>query len=204
MSIEDWLRWPTKSSDPAANAAIAVILAMAAIVLVVVGGMFLLPVVLVIGIAKGVHWYVNRPTPTDQLYAAGATAHRQREFSRRRRNSSTPIIDRFIDAIRDKLPAYHIYLTMVHIADALYKAENLDNPLPPLADRQCHRGGPLPRPTDRASAQDRGRAAHAGSLQRHARQMLSRFHRGACRRSQRRRRTNSPSATRSKPSPPFR
>ena len=69
MSVEDWLRWPTKSTDPAANAAIAVFLVLAAIMLVVVGGMFLLPVVLVLGIAKGVHWYANRPTPTDQLYA---------------------------------------------------------------------------------------------------------------------------------------
>jgi hypothetical protein len=69
MKIEDWLRWPTNSSDPALNAAVAVMLVMAAIVVVVVGGMFLLPVVLVIGIAKGIHWYANRPTPTDQLYA---------------------------------------------------------------------------------------------------------------------------------------
>jgi hypothetical protein len=53
MSIENWL--PIKSTDPAANAAIAVLLVMVAITLVVVGGMFLLPVVLIIGIAKGVH-----------------------------------------------------------------------------------------------------------------------------------------------------
>ena len=59
MSVEDWLQWPTKSTDPAANAAIAVFLVMAAVVLIVVGGMFLLPVVAVLGIAKGVHWYAQ-------------------------------------------------------------------------------------------------------------------------------------------------
>ena len=107
-------------------------LVMAAIVLVVVGGIFLLPVVLVIGIAKGVHWYVNRPTPTDQLYAEA----QQRTIAA---NFPDPeefvdaYIDRFVDAIRDDLPAYHVYLTMVHIADALYREENLSNPLPPIA-----------------------------------------------------------------------
>ena len=132
MKIEDWLRWPTNSSDPALNAAVAVMLVMAAIVLVVVGGIFLLPVVLVIGIAKGVHWYVNRPTPTAQLYAEA----QQRTIAA---NFPDPeefvdaYIDRFVDAIRDDLPAYHVYLTMVHIADALYREENLSNPLPPIA-----------------------------------------------------------------------
>jgi hypothetical protein len=87
MSIEDWL--PIKSSDPTANAAIAVVLAMVAITLVVVGGMFLLPVVLIIGIAKGVHWYVNRPTPTDQLYA---------QTQQRGLSANFPDAEKYIDA----------------------------------------------------------------------------------------------------------
>lgn len=130
MSIEDWL--PIKSTDPAANAAIAVVLALVAIMLVVVGGVVLLPVVFVIAIAKGVHWYMHRPTPTDQLFAEA----QQRTI---RANFPDPekfidaYIDRFLDAIRDDLPAYQLYLAMVHIADALYKAENLNNPLPPIA-----------------------------------------------------------------------
>ena len=131
MSIEDWLQWPTKSTDPAANAAIAVFLALVAIILVVVGGMFLLPVVLILGIAKGVHWYMHRPTPTDQLYAQT----QQRSVSA---NYPDPekfldaFLDRFIDAIHDDLPAYHIYLAMAHITKYLYNEENLNNPLPPL------------------------------------------------------------------------
>jgi Type IV secretion-system coupling protein DNA-binding domain len=128
----DWLRWPTNSSDPTANAAIAVFLAMVAIVLVVVGGMFLLPVVAVIGVAKVVHWYANRPTPTDQLYAVT----QQRSVTA---NFPAPdqfieaYLERFIDAIRDDLPAYSVFAAMTSAAEAIYKAENLNNPLPPLA-----------------------------------------------------------------------
>ena len=131
MSIEDWLQWPTKSTDPAANAAIAVLLALVAIILVVVGGMFLLPVVLVLAIAKGVHWYVNRPTPTDQLYALA----RQRSITANFPDADKfmdAYLDRFLDAIRDDLPAYGIFLTFARITEALYREEKLDNPLPPL------------------------------------------------------------------------
>lgn len=131
MSVDDWLQWPTKSTDPSANAAIAVFLVVAAIMLVVVGGMFLLPVVLILGIAKGVHWYASRPTPTDQLYAQT----QQRSVSANFPDSEKfmeAFIDRFLDAIRDDLPSYNVYLAMMHTTEALYKEENLNNPLPPL------------------------------------------------------------------------
>jgi hypothetical protein len=131
MSGGDWLRWPTNSTDPAVNAAIAVFLALAAIILVVVGGMFLLPVVLILAIAKGVHWYANRPTPTDQLYAQAQQRSIAANFPAPEKFTEA-YIDRFLDAIMEDLPAYHIYLAMVHIAGALYKAENLTNPLPPI------------------------------------------------------------------------
>ena len=129
MSGDGWL--PIHSSDPAANAAIAIVLVIAAIMLVVLGGMFLLPVVLVIAIAKGIHWYANRPTPTDQLYAQT----QQRSISANFPDADKfmdAYLDRFLDAIRDDLPAYYVYATMANIAEALYKEENLNNPLPPL------------------------------------------------------------------------
>jgi len=131
MSIDDWLQWPTKSTDPSANAAIAVFLVVAAIILIVVGGMVLLPVVLILGIAKGVHWYINRPTPTDQIYAQTQQRSVSANFPDTEKFMEA-FIDRFIDAIREELPAYHIYLTMVRITELLYKEENLNNPLPPL------------------------------------------------------------------------
>src|SRR5580700_7535864 len=127
--MNDWL--PINSNDPAANAAIAVVLALVAIALVVVGGMFLLPVVLIIGIAKGVHWYVNRPTPTDQLYAQAQQRGVTANFPDAD-NFMEAYLDRFLDAIREDLPAYSIFLTIAHITEALYKDEKLTNPLPPL------------------------------------------------------------------------
>lgn len=132
MSVEDWLRWPTKSTDPAANAAIAVFLALVAIMLVVVGGIFLLPVVAVIGIAKAAHWYANRPTPTDQLFAQAQQRTVTANFPEPDKYLEA-YLDRFLDATRDAPPAYSIYATMAHIAKALYEQEHLNNPLPPIA-----------------------------------------------------------------------
>ena len=122
---------PINSNDPAANAAIAVFLAFVAVALVVVGGMFLLPVVVVIALAKGIHWYANRPTPTDQLYA---------HASQRTIAANVPDADKFLDAhlerflevVGDNLPTFQLYVTMARITDLLYRDESLYNPLPPL------------------------------------------------------------------------
>lgn len=132
MSIEDWFQWPTKSTDPGVNAAIALFLVMAAIVLVIVGGMFLLPVVLILAIAKGVHWYMYRPTPTDQLYAQAQQRGVVANFPDAEKFMEA-YLSRFLDATRDDLPAYSIYLTIAHITEGLYECEKLTNPLPPLA-----------------------------------------------------------------------
>src|SRR5713226_125313 len=107
MNFDEWLRWPTKSTDPAANAAIAVLLAIVAIALVVIGGLFLIPVVLIIAIAKGIHWYVNRPTPTDQLYAQSE----QRTIA-----ANFPTVETFVESYihrlfetwEDSYPAYNV------------------------------------------------------------------------------------------------
>src|ERR1700722_5341148 len=105
----DWLRGLTSSNDPAMNAASAGLLALVAIFLVLVGGMFLLPIVLTIGIAKGVHWYTHRPTPTDQLYAVAQQRTISANFPAPEKFTEA-YIDRFLDAIRDDPQAYQIYL----------------------------------------------------------------------------------------------
>jgi hypothetical protein len=130
--IEDWFKWPTRSTDPSANAAIAVLLAVVIIIALVVGATILIPVAIVFGIAKGVHWYLNRPIPTDQLYAKTE----QRVISANFPDADKFMeahLDRFLDAIRDDLPAYGIFITMANITETIYKKENLNNPLPPLA-----------------------------------------------------------------------
>jgi hypothetical protein len=53
---------------PATNAAIAVFLGLIIIIALVLGASIVIPILIVIGIAKGVQWYMNRPMPTDQLY----------------------------------------------------------------------------------------------------------------------------------------
>src|ERR1700730_14094356 len=91
MSIEDWLRWPTKSTDPSANAAIAVLLALVVIFALVIGATVLIPVALVIGLAKGGQWYVHRPVATDRsALGPDAAAGHLREFPRCRRVHGRP------------------------------------------------------------------------------------------------------------------
>ena len=124
--------WPTKSTDPAANAAIAVFLVMAAAMLIVVGGIFLLSVLLVLGHRQR-RALVRQPANADRpALRPGTAAQHHCEFPEPEKFTDA-YIDRFLDAIRDDLPAYSVYLAMAHIADALYKAENLNNPLPPTA-----------------------------------------------------------------------
>jgi hypothetical protein len=48
MNIDNWLQWPTKSTDPSLNAAIAVFLALIIIIALVIGATFLVPIVIVI------------------------------------------------------------------------------------------------------------------------------------------------------------
>ena len=129
--IEDWLRWPTRSTDPALNAAIAVVLVLAAIMVVAAGALFLLPVVLLIGIAKAIHWYKTRPVPTDQLYATAQQRAIAANFPQPEKFIDA-WLDRFLEAIAANPPALPVYVRMAEIADALYRAERLGNPLPPL------------------------------------------------------------------------
>jgi hypothetical protein len=119
------------SNDPALNAAMFVIGAVLVIFALVAGAFFVIPIVIVLSLAKGIHWYASWPTPTDQLYAQT----KQRGASANFPDADKFIdayADRFLDAVRDDLPAYRIYLAMMSIAASLYADENLNNPLPPL------------------------------------------------------------------------
>lgn len=130
--IEDWFEWPTRSTDPAANAAIAVFLVTALFFALIIGATILIPVILIVGLAKGIHWYVNRPTPTDQLYLQTAQRVVSARFPSAEAFAQAHAV-RLLDAIGDDPPAYDIYVRMVRIADALYKEERLDNVVPPIA-----------------------------------------------------------------------
>ena len=119
------------SKDPALNATLFVVAAALVVFALVAGAFIIIPIVVALGIAKGVHWYATRPTPTDQLYAQT----QQRSVSANFPDADKfmdAYLDRFLDAIRDDLPAYRIYHAMMSITESLYTDENLNNPLPPL------------------------------------------------------------------------
>lgn len=131
MNIDDWLQWPTKSTDPGVNMVVLVMLVMLAIGAVVIGAVFLVPILVVIGIAKGVHWYVNQPVSTDRLAAQAEQRAIAANFPSTEKFVEAHI-HRLLDACDSDLPAYGVYLMMVRISEALYEAEDLNNPLPPL------------------------------------------------------------------------
>jgi hypothetical protein len=131
MKIEDWLQWPTRSADPATNAAIAVFLGLIILIALVLGATIVIPILIMIGIAKGVLWYTNRPVPTDQLYSVT----QQRSVSANFPDTEKFMLahlDRFYEAVKDNLPAFTIYRMMAHITEEFYQEERLSNPLPPL------------------------------------------------------------------------
>lgn len=131
MNIDDWFEWPTKSTDPGVNFVVLIFLTMLVIVLAVMGAFVAIPIVIMLAIAKGVHWYVNRPVPTDQL----ALQTEQRAVTANFPSSDDFLkahIARLFDGFSDRLPAYNLYLMMVRVAAHLYEREDLHNPLPPL------------------------------------------------------------------------
>ena len=58
MNIDNWLTWPTKSTDPGVNFVVLAVLALLVIFALIVGAMFLIPILFILAVAKGVHWYV--------------------------------------------------------------------------------------------------------------------------------------------------
>lgn len=131
MNIDDWFEWPTKSTDPGVNFVVIVFLILGLIFAVMAGAFIAVPVLIVLAIAKGVHWYVNRPVPTDQLMAQTE----QRSITANFPSSDGFVqayLDRLLDAFDERLPAYNLYLLMARVTAHLYDAESLNNPLPPL------------------------------------------------------------------------
>lgn len=132
MKIDDWFDWPTNSSDPGINVTVAILLILAGGLFLAVGIVVALPIALVLGVGYGIYKYANQPTPTDQLYAQTVQRGITANFPDTDKFLEAHI-DRLLDAIRDDLPSYQIYLTMARISELLYKEEHLNNPLPPLA-----------------------------------------------------------------------
>lgn len=131
MNFDEWFRWPTKSTDPGVNFVVIVMLSFLAMVAIVVGAVIVVPVLAVIGIAKLIHAHANRPKPTDQLHAETAQRVIAANFP-----ADDDFIDsharRLIESMGDNPPAFAIAQVMTNISGTLYRAEALNNPLPPL------------------------------------------------------------------------
>lgn len=120
------------SNDPALNATMFIMAAAIGLMFFALSAAVALPILAVVGIAKGIHWYYTRPVRTDILLEQTQTLANRACF---------PDIDKFLDAITARLldhyephtlPSYPIFHKMVVIAGTLYEAEDLINPLPPL------------------------------------------------------------------------
>jgi hypothetical protein len=147
MKIEDFVQWPFRSTDPAANIAIAVFLGLIILIALILGATIVIPVLVVIGIAKGVQWYVNRPVPTDQLYMVT----QQRSVSANFPDTEKFMVahlDRFVDVIRDDLPARSIYVMMARITETLYERTKIST----ILSRRFRRSSPSTRSKKAASA----------------------------------------------------
>jgi hypothetical protein len=151
MNFDDWLQWPTKSTDPGVNFVVLIVLVLFAGFAIVAGFFIAIPVLIVLAIAKGAHWYATRPTPTDQIQALTE----QRTIS-----ANFPVPEEFIrahlrrlrDAFDEDYPAFPVFVAMAEISDALYRYEDLNNPLPPMPSGNTIEEG---RYRDRLMAQQR-------------------------------------------------
>jgi hypothetical protein len=130
MKIEDF--WP-KTSDPAANAAIAVV-GVTTLGFIFIGGIVIaLPAAIVGGIGYLIYkrYFAPKPITTDAL-----TADTRNQIGIANYPEPDAFIrahgDRLLDAILEDPPAYSVFLQMIRIAEELYKEEAFNNPLPPM------------------------------------------------------------------------
>ena len=134
MNMDDWLQWPTKSSDPGVNFVAIIVVAFfaaAAVIAVVAGAIFLVPLLIIFAIAKGIHWHLNRPMPTDQLAASAQQRTIAANFPETKAFLKMHI-DRLSEAFEGREPSFNMARTLVDVSEQLYEAENLNNPLPPI------------------------------------------------------------------------
>jgi hypothetical protein len=129
VTVEDWLKWPTKSTDPFVNLFVLVAVVSVGALALTVGAIAAVAVGAGFCVFKIVRWYASRPVPLATLHAA---AHEQLAAA------GFPVADELVrtyiqylyDRWQPSLPARVIYETMTEIAEGLYSAEALDHPLP--------------------------------------------------------------------------
>src|SRR6185369_9653036 len=110
MSSNEW-RWPINSTDPGINVVIIVLLSVLTIAAIALGAMIAVPVLIVLGLTKAVHYLANQPVPTHQLTSAARQKAIQADFPDPDKFVEAHL-NRFIASCGDELPAAPLYRTM--------------------------------------------------------------------------------------------
>lgn len=130
MNIDQWFEWPTKSSSPYVNLAVAVTILLTLAIALTVSIVIAVPLGIGVGLFKWAQWRASRPVPTAQIQAAADQRVIAANFPEGDAFAQS-YIRRLYDAWRPELPSPDIFETLGEIAETLYEAEGLNNPLPP-------------------------------------------------------------------------
>ncbi|HEV2878455.1 MAG TPA: type IV secretory system conjugative DNA transfer family protein [Candidatus Eremiobacteraceae bacterium] len=125
MTVEDWLKWPTKSSDPFVNLFVLVAIVLIVALALTAGVIMAVPLAIGFCVFKSAHWYMSRPMTTARLRATA-----QRQLAAANFPAGGQFFGIFVKHLYDTwqpwFPAPAVYETMGEIAAALYAAEEFE------------------------------------------------------------------------------
>jgi hypothetical protein len=154
MNLDSRFRWSFKSADLGANFAIVVCLFLLGGIALLAGFFILALVLIAIGLARAVSWYINLPISATEPAA---------QAEQRSADANFPLPEEFLEAhcarlldiFDEALPSYQVYLAMVRSSNSLYEAETFNIPLPPIPpENTVEEGGYPDRPLNRARKAD--------------------------------------------------
>jgi hypothetical protein len=129
MTVEDWLKWPTKSTDPFVNLFVLVAIVAVAGLALTAGLIVAAPLAIGFCIFRGLRWYAARPVPLTKLQAAAQLQLIAANFPPADQFFGT-YVKQLYDLWKPVFPSGVIYQAMGEIAEQLYAAEGFEHPLP--------------------------------------------------------------------------
>ena len=113
---------------------VAVFIVLGLIVVFAYSVTILLPIIIIIAVLKAVHWYMNRPVPTDVL----ATQTQQRAITANfpeTKQFMLNLIERVLESSGGRYPTNSVYMFLIEAIRVLYDGEGLDNLIEPIPPR---------------------------------------------------------------------
>ena len=129
MTADNWLKWPTKSTNPWLNLAILIAVVLVAALALTVGLIIAIPLAVGIGVVRWAHWYASRPVPLGHLQKAAQQQLLAANFPAADPFARTYIVELY-ELWQPSFPASVIYTAMADMAESLYEAEAFAEPLP--------------------------------------------------------------------------